>query len=332
MNEATQPEHRGSHIKANLHHGAGAYARCSYCQRYSDDPATLGDRPPACDCGEKRGWSGSFVPPTAESKWSGTALARRPAAAGVADAQIDAIWDGLIDGHAKSRYDIARAILALRPSPAEQQPVPQAEGMEGDAWLKEAERLHDDAAHAFLVYGEQAEEDAVDKAASDAARAALLAHLAKRPQQADPAPNITSALNSPACTRLAEWAAIGPVQRAAVEHFADLIAGREFAGFDAHGNEVFAYAEPTARTPQDYAIEHAEYMAKKAEHLLTAIEALSAAELALEESDETEDQGAVADARDVVWDAHRSLNAGIYEFRKRRDRAAAMAQGVKNGD
>jgi hypothetical protein len=116
VNEATTPELRGSHIKANLYHGAGAYARCSYCRRYSDDPATLGDRPPACDCGEKHGWSGSFVPPTAESKWSGAALARRPSVGGVTDAQIDAIWDGLIDGHAKSRYDIARAILALQPS------------------------------------------------------------------------------------------------------------------------------------------------------------------------------------------------------------------------
>lgn len=63
---------RGSQIKANWFHDAGAYARCSYCKRYSDDPATLSDWQPTCDCGEKHGWSGSFVPPTAESQWSGT--------------------------------------------------------------------------------------------------------------------------------------------------------------------------------------------------------------------------------------------------------------------
>lgn len=35
---------------------------------------------------------------------------------------------------------------------------------------------------------------------------------------------INAALADPACQRLAEWAAIGPVQRAAVESFADRIA------------------------------------------------------------------------------------------------------------
>lgn len=35
---------------------------------------------------------------------------------------------------------------------------------------------------------------------------------------------IDSALADPACQRLAEWAAIGPVQRAAVESFADRLA------------------------------------------------------------------------------------------------------------
>jgi hypothetical protein len=61
---------RGASIKATLYHGAGAYAQCGYCQRYSDDPKTLSDRQPACDCGEKHGWCGSFKPPTAEATWS----------------------------------------------------------------------------------------------------------------------------------------------------------------------------------------------------------------------------------------------------------------------
>lgn len=78
------------------------------------------------------------------------------------------------------------------------------------------------------------------------------------------------------------------------------------------------------RTPQDYAIEHAEYMAVNGESLLAAIEALSAAELKQEETGE-DDDGAVADARDDVWSATRALRSGIYEFRKRRDRASSGA-------
>jgi hypothetical protein len=77
------------------------------------------------------------------------------------------------------------------------------------------------------------------------------------------------------------------------------------------------------RTAKDYAIEHAEYMATDAERLLEAINALSAAELLQEEADE--DDGTVADARDDVWSATRSLRSGIYEFRKRRDRARTLA-------
>jgi hypothetical protein len=49
-----------------------AYAQCGYCGRYSDDPMTIGDNPqPLCDCGERYGWCGSFVPPSEDSKWSG---------------------------------------------------------------------------------------------------------------------------------------------------------------------------------------------------------------------------------------------------------------------
>lgn len=64
---------RGSHIKRTDFHGAGAYARCSYCGRYSDNPNSLNKDNLRCDCGKLRGWSGSFKPPTAESVWSGAA-------------------------------------------------------------------------------------------------------------------------------------------------------------------------------------------------------------------------------------------------------------------
>ena len=56
-------------ISATMRHDEGAIARCSYCKRYSLDPATLSDRAPACECGKKHGWSGSFVKPTPESKF-----------------------------------------------------------------------------------------------------------------------------------------------------------------------------------------------------------------------------------------------------------------------
>lgn len=61
---------RGDYIKATPYHDAGAFARCSWCGRYSDySGSLLRDRHP-CDCGKEHGWSGSFTPPTEESKWS----------------------------------------------------------------------------------------------------------------------------------------------------------------------------------------------------------------------------------------------------------------------
>lgn len=59
---------RGQEIKATLKHDAGAYARCSYCGRYSDIPGTIQNNL-KCDCGRNDGWSGSFQPPTAVSRW-----------------------------------------------------------------------------------------------------------------------------------------------------------------------------------------------------------------------------------------------------------------------
>ncbi|MEX3914822.1 hypothetical protein AB4Y43_01055 [Paraburkholderia sp. BR10872] len=60
-------------IPATLQHDEGAIARCSYCGRYSLDPKTLGSRQPKCDCGEQNGWSGSFLAPSHDAKWSGAA-------------------------------------------------------------------------------------------------------------------------------------------------------------------------------------------------------------------------------------------------------------------
>ena len=64
---------RGLLMTANMFHNAGAAARCNKCRRYTTDLRALrcSDDPrcPTCDCGEKYYWTGSFVPPTSESKW-----------------------------------------------------------------------------------------------------------------------------------------------------------------------------------------------------------------------------------------------------------------------
>lgn len=61
---------RGADIKATATHDAGAYARCSYCKRYSDHPDSLNRHFYPCDCGKISGWSGSFLPPDSTSTWS----------------------------------------------------------------------------------------------------------------------------------------------------------------------------------------------------------------------------------------------------------------------
>lgn len=68
-------------IAASLMHDEGAIARCSYCGRYSLDPATLSDRQPICECGKQHGWCGSFEKPGPDSRWSGKAPSAAPVAA-----------------------------------------------------------------------------------------------------------------------------------------------------------------------------------------------------------------------------------------------------------
>ena len=61
----------GSSLTASMLHDAGAYARCSYCQRYSANPGSISKHYTlSCDCGKDDGWCGSFQPPTPESSWS----------------------------------------------------------------------------------------------------------------------------------------------------------------------------------------------------------------------------------------------------------------------
>lgn len=80
------------------------------------------------------------------------------------------------------------------------------------------------------------------------------------------------------------------------------------------------------RTPQDYAIEHAEYMAQDAERLLDTINHLNAQR---DEDGDAFDSDALARAEEAVTEAFGSVRNGIYEFRKRRDRAAAQPAGAQ---
>jgi len=90
---------------------------------------------------------------------------------------------------------------------------------------------------------------------------------------------------------------------------------------DAAACKPFTWNGTKDRTKQDYAVEHAEYMAVGAEHLLTALNAEDAARMVHDEEGENED--ALSDAEDARSEAMRALRGYIYEFRKRRDRAKA---------
>jgi hypothetical protein len=88
-------------------------------------------------------------------------------------------------------------------------------------------------------------------------------------------------------------------------------------------------ADATGRTPTDYAIEHAEYMAKDAERLLDALSEHAAAHIALAEGD-YDSQDDIKPLNDRCEKADESLaehmahmRDGIYGFRTRRDRALA---------
>lgn len=81
------------------------------------------------------------------------------------------------------------------------------------------------------------------------------------------------------------------------------------------------------RTPTDFALEHAEYLAKGAERYLSAESAEAAARQALDDNDDESRDVELADALDAAMqcsdDYATGLRRRIYEFRKRRDRAAA---------
>lgn len=84
------------------------------------------------------------------------------------------------------------------------------------------------------------------------------------------------------------------------------------------------------RSPQDFAIEHAEYMAKDGERLIEAVNDLARAEQECEDGSANPSDADAA--RETVNEHVRALTSGIYEFRKRRNRAAlSQVDGPKGG-
>jgi hypothetical protein len=91
------------------------------------------------------------------------------------------------------------------------------------------------------------------------------------------------------------------------------------------------------RTPMDFALEHAEYLAKGAERLVEAINEEFAARQRLEEDDDQERDSDITAlnvdhdaAVERMSEAIRSVQLGVHGFRTRRDRAA-LTQAASTG-
>jgi hypothetical protein len=79
------------------------------------------------------------------------------------------------------------------------------------------------------------------------------------------------------------------------------------------------------RTPTDYALEFAEYMAKSAEQLIEAVNKLAMAEQARDEGEGDDPDEKVNHAQQDCTEFLTGLRNDIYQFRSRRDRAAREA-------
>lgn len=83
----------------------------------------------------------------------------------------------------------------------------------------------------------------------------------------------------------------------------------------------------TDRSPQDYAVEHAEYMAKSADDVLAKFQAYGLALLAVDEGDD-DGEGELLEAIDLTrQDLQESLvdlRGMVYEFRKRSNRCPPL--------
>lgn len=100
---------------------------------------------------------------------------------------------------------------------------------------------------------------------------------------------------------------------------------------EAHVPGAAELPDCTGRSPKDYAIEHAEYMAKCVDRLSGCFDEYGTAIVAAEFA-EDEDEAAqefVGEARAELQEALVELRGYVYEFRKRSARAIAAAQQGK---
>jgi len=109
--------------------------------------------------------------------------------------------------------------------------------------------------------------------------------------------------------------------------------GQWLAPFKSNGEKVLAFwcrieqLAPGDRSPESYAIEHAEYMAQSADDVLAKFQTYGVALLA---ADEGGDDGegelfeAIDTARDDLQESLLDLRGMVYEFRKRRARIGAV--------
>lgn len=84
--------------------------------------------------------------------------------------------------------------------------------------------------------------------------------------------------------------------------------------------------DATGRTPIDYAVEHAEYLAVAAEHLIFSMHKVDECTDMHDEDDSVLTEHDLEVARERCTEATNSLRSRIHEFRKRRDRAAVASQ------
>lgn len=102
--------------------------------------------------------------------------------------------------------------------------------------------------------------------------------------------------------------------------------GQWLAPFKSEGEKVLAFwcrMEQPDRSPEDYAIEHAEYMAKSADDVLAKFQAYGLALLAVDEGgDDGEGElfEAIDSARQDLQESLVDLRGMVYEFRKRSNR------------
>lgn len=82
------------------------------------------------------------------------------------------------------------------------------------------------------------------------------------------------------------------------------------------------------RSPEDYAIEHAEYMAKSADDVLAKFQEYGLALLAADEGDDDEDEGELFEnidsTRGDLQEALADLRGMVHEFRKRSNRCTSL--------